>query len=328
MKPTRTRLSLLFFSIAALLGACSTPVVQPTGEATVTPELNDTHFIAHDGARLPLRRWTLEGVKPRAVVIALHGFNDYSNFFADPGAFLAAQGIMTYAFDQRGFGAAPSPGFWPGIAALRKDLETIVTLVRSRHSDTPLYLLGASMGGAVVLVTARQSPTLNVDGVILSAPAVWGRETMPWYQTTMLWISAHTMPGARLTGRGLDIMASDNIDMLRALGRDPLVIKKTRIDSVYGLTNLMDAALDAARDLDLPTLILYGEKDEIIPRKPTDLMLSRLPEAASSKRKTIFYGDGYHMLLRDLQADTVWRDITQWIASRPGRTGSQSATGD
>ena len=164
---------------------------------------------------------------------------------------------------------------------------------------------------------ARQAGArLGIDGVILSAPAVWGRETMPWYQTMMLWISAHIMPGAKLTGRGLKIKASDNIEMLRALGRDPLVIKKTRIDAVYGLTNLMDAALNASDSLKLPMLVLYGEKDEIIPRKPTELMLSRLPESTQDARKVIYYENGYHMLIRDLQAAVVWRDIATWIGSR------------
>jgi len=37
-----------------------------------------------DGAVLPLRRWLPQG-DTRAIVVALHGMNDYSNFFAEPG---------------------------------------------------------------------------------------------------------------------------------------------------------------------------------------------------------------------------------------------------
>ena len=45
----------------------------------------------------------------------------------------------------------------------------------------PLYLLGESMGGAVAVVAMTgESGTRppDVDGVILAAPAVWGRSTM------------------------------------------------------------------------------------------------------------------------------------------------------
>jgi len=311
--------TLLFVTV---LGGCASPDIQQPRNETAMPSLNSDHFIAHDGLAIPLRKWIPEDQKPEAVVIAVHGFNDYSNFFDGPGNFLADRGVTTYAFDQRGVGATPAAGIWPGIAALTQDLETIIALVRARHPGTPLYLFGESMGGAVVMVTLKKArdlyQTLGIDGVILSAPAVWGRETMPWYQTTALWLSSHIMPKAKLTGQGLKIMASDNIEMLRALGRDPLIIKKTRVDAVYGLTNLMDAALQAANKIDLPLLILYGEKDEIIPRKPTELMLSRLPETGKADRQVIFYANGYHMLTRDLQGEAVWRDIDKWISARAG----------
>ncbi len=311
------RHALIGLCLAVLLSACATPRVQHPGPASMEPVLNGDHFLAADGARLPVRRWLPERDRPAAVVIAVHGFNDYGNFFADAAAYLARRDIATYAFDQRGFGAAPRPGIWAGVDGLASDLRTALALIRQRYPSTPLFLLGESMGGAVVMVAQQRAAAagtpLDIDGAILSAPAVWGRLTMPWYQRLALWVSAHTVPSMTLTGRGLKIMASDNIEMLRALGRDPLIIKKTRVDALYGLTNLMDAALDAAPDLDLPLLILYGEKDEVIPKKPTEIMLSRLPPGSRELRRVIFYDNGYHMLMRDLQAETVWNDIAAWI---------------
>src|SRR5690348_9841856 len=71
-----------------------------------TPHLESDAIIMSDGARLPLRVWLPSG-PVKAVVLALHGFNDYSNAFATPGEALAWRGIATYAYDQRGFGKAP-----------------------------------------------------------------------------------------------------------------------------------------------------------------------------------------------------------------------------
>jgi acylglycerol lipase len=305
---------------AMFLGTCAAPNFQQVTKSLNDPVLNDNYFIAHDGAHLPLRTWMSDDPTPQAIVIAVHGFNDYSNFFNAPGKFLAKNNITTYAFDQRGFGAAPKPGMWPGVSALTRDLMSLIALVRARHPKVPLYLLGESMGGGVVMVTLKraheQAQEMGLSGVILSAPAVWGRQFMPWYQTTALWISTHTFPKATLTGQGLKIMASDNIEMLRALGSDPLVIKKTRVDAIYGLTNLMDQAFEAASELKGPLLVLYGERDEVIPRKPIMEMLSKLPEKAKESLKVILYDKGYHMLMRDLQAETVWRDIKHWIEVR------------
>jgi alpha-beta hydrolase superfamily lysophospholipase len=137
---------------------------------------------------------------------------------------------------------------------------------------------------------------------------------MTWYQRLGLWIGVRLMPGVLVTGQSLNIKPSDNIEMLKALGRDPLVIKATRIDAIHGLTNLMDRALDRAPDFRLPALILYGEKDEIIPKSPTRLMLERLPRTETGKRRVALYENGYHMLLRDLKAEVAWRDIAHWIA--------------
>lgn len=130
------------------------------------------------------------------------------------------------------------------------------------------------MGGAVVINAMTRPGKPAVAGVILAAPAVWGRDTMPWYQTSLLWTLYHTVPWMTLTGKGLKIMPSDNIEMLRALGRDPLVIKETRVDAIYGLTNLMDNALGAAEKLDDETLLLYGQKTRSC-RRNRPICLSR-----------------------------------------------------
>ena len=320
----RSRAARLVLVLAALMGAAAcAPTLNLPGPPINTPLLTDTGFHTADGELLPVRRWWPEKTEPKAVVIALHGFNDYSNFFDAPGAILANRGVGAYAYDQRGFGAAPGRGLWPGVDAFTADLKTFTRLVRDRHPGTPLYLLGASMGGAVIMVAIADRDAPQADGVILSAPAVWGRTTMPWYQRAALWIGAHVMPGAELTARGLKITPSDNIEMLKALGRDPKIIKATRVDAIYGLSNLMDAALARAARLNTPALILYGEKDEIIPRRPTQIMLDRLSGAGLDRRVALYPG-GYHMLLRDLQAATPLLDIAHWITApdRPLPSGA------
>ena len=298
-----------------LVAAGCAPMTRPMGEIINQPLLAGDTFHTGDGERLPLRSWSPETGKPKAVIVALHGFNDYSNFFAEPGRFLAKHGIQSYAYDQRGFGGTPGRGLWPGVETLGADLRAFARLVRDRHRETPLYLLGDSMGGAVIMTTITLPGAPEVKGVILAAPAVWGRVTMPWYQRLALWVGVRIMPWVKLTGQGLRLKPSDNTEMLKALGRDPLVIKSTRVDTIYGLTNLMDLALERSGRFDWPALILYGEKDEIIPREPTKLMLERLPRATRKSRRIALYKDGYHMLLRDLGAETPLADIVHWIGN-------------
>lgn len=311
----RARPYVLILLVTLVLAACA-PRLQPLGPDTtrsMTPTFTPDGFLTRDGALLPVRRWAPDGT-PKAIVIALHGFNDYSNAFADIGAFLSSQGTAVLAYDQRGFGAAPYPGIWPGTKTLTSDIRDILTATRAAYPGIPVHVLGESMGGGVLMAAWAEAP-YPADSVILVAPAVWGRATMPFYQTAALWMSAYTTPWMQLSGRGLERQPSDNIEMLRALGRDPLVIKEARVDAMWGITNLMDAALEGAKVFDAPALILYGANDDIIPAAATLEMLSSLPPQEA--RKVAIYDSGFHMLLRDLKAETAWHDVGAWLGT-PG----------
>ena len=264
---------------------------------------------------LPLYSWLPQTNPPKAIIIAVHGFNDYGDFFKQPAKFLAKQGIASYAYDQRGFGRAPNRGLWAGVETYAVDLLQLTALLGKKHPETPIYWLGESMGGAVALVAATAKNLKTADGIILAAPAIWARKNMPWYQQALLWTLSRTVPWMTLTGESLDIVASDNREMLVELGQDPLVIKKTRVEVIYGVANLMDAALASATTLKLKTFLLYGEKDEIIPTKPTFKFIRNLLSQHAQNKRIACYKKGYHMLLRDLNAKVVWKDISTWVTA-------------
>jgi alpha-beta hydrolase superfamily lysophospholipase len=282
---------------------------------SVIPSVSDDAITARDGTRLPLRRWDAESGKPRAVIVALHGMNDYSNAFDMPGKIWAKLGITTLAYDQRGFGKSENPGIWPGADAMRGDLDDAVAAARARYPRVPVFALGESMGGAVALTALGSAQPPAVDGMILVAPAVWSRGDMPMLYRVALFLGAHVLPNMILpnsaAGRVKKIVASDNVPMLIALGKDPLFQKETRTATLYGLVNLMDEARTAPERITgaPPILFLYGANDQIIPKQPTEAVIAGLDGKAKVKR----YEHGYHMLLRDLEGESVDRDIADWI---------------
>ena len=298
--------------LALVAAAACAPRVSPPGDPVVTPAIDGDHLRMPDKTELPLRVWR-PTAKPKAVVLALHGFNDYSKAFEAPGAFLAQQGILVYAYDQRSFGGTPDRGIWPGVKGLTGDLRTTSRLIRDKHPGLPLILLGESMGGAVIMAALAEDTPPEADGVVLAAPAVWSRAVMPAWQARVLTVAAHTVPAMQLTGRGLGKVPSDNIEMLRALSRDKKVIKWTRVDAIYGLVNLMDAAFEAAPALNGKTLILFGTREDIIPKSAMAAFEQRLPRDGCGLR-VAQYDTGFHMLLRDLQSKRRDdSDITTWI---------------
>ena len=309
----RTNAPFLLFLLILILGAC-TPTPMKAGKPIREATIEDSTFITADNHSLPLRVWPAKPNPVRAVVVALHGFNDYSNAFTELGEYLAAHHhVTTYAYDQRGFGGAGKRGTWAGDDTYVSDLRTFCHLVRLRHPGVPVYVLGESMGGAIAMVAFTSEHPPEADGVILSAPAVWSRPTMPWYQRLALFLGARLIPWASFTGEGIDVTPSDNRDMLIALGRDPQVIKATKVGAMYGLTNLMDAAMGSADKFNAESLILIGDRDEIVPNHASAVMLEHLPFSARSQQTVAVYPNGYHMLWRDLDGQVVMDDIGAWI---------------
>jgi hypothetical protein len=82
----RARSYTLILLAVFVVAACAPRLQDPGPDATrsMAPQLTADMFSTSDGVALPLRRWLPEG-DPKAVVVALHGFNDYSNAFADIG---------------------------------------------------------------------------------------------------------------------------------------------------------------------------------------------------------------------------------------------------
>jgi acylglycerol lipase len=301
--------------LIAALAACA-PTVQRAERPAARfqgPRITENGFFSFDGAWLAMRRWLPpEGRAPTAVIVALHGMNDYSQAFAMAGPAWAGQGVAVFAYDARGFGRSPNRGVWAGEKLLTEDLRTLTALVGRAYPGVPVAVVGDSMGAATAIAAFGSERPPAADRLVLVAPAVWGWSTLPDHYAVTLWLGAHTFPRRPVTPpRGVQrkIHASDNIEMLRALGRDPNMLFETRIDAIFGLVSLMESASRRIGAVRTPTLFLYGAKDQIIPRASAEAAARRLPAAARSA----LYPGGYHMLLRDLQAAVVWRDVAAFV---------------
>ena len=296
------------------LSGCATPMVQRAGAPGVGlggPVLENDSFTAADGMRLPMTVWAAEG-EPKAVIIGVHGMNDYARAFHLAAPWWATRGITTYAYDQRGFGRAPQRGVWAGPELMAEDLRTLTALARARHPHSLITVLGHSMGGAVAIAAFSSDRPPQAHRLILAAPGVWGwsRQALP--NRVALWAAAHIMPGRALgtpDWLARRIRASDNIEILMEMGRDPNMIFETRIDAIYGLVELMQLADRNIGRITAPLLYLYGARDQIIPPKAAFHAAAKLKPVDRSA----YYADGWHLLTRDLQGPKVWADIESYI---------------
>jgi acylglycerol lipase len=289
-------------------------LVKPKLDAprAVTPRVVAGTFEMADGAVLPYRQWLPSG-EPKTVVLALHGINDSADAWEAPSAQLVDAGIAVIAPDQRGFGTATGRGRWHGTDVMVTDALTMVAEMHDRFPRARLFLAGESMGAAVLMVLAARYKGLDVDGYILSAPAVWGRREMAAAYRLSLWWANKTVPWLRLSAHRFGIKPSDNPAALRRAMHPEVRRPSASITVLKGLTDLMDAALATAGQRRAPTLFLYGGKDQLVPKRAMAACWTRERDASACEQVFAFYPDGYHLLQRDLAGAVVTRDVVQWL---------------
>ena len=308
-----TRLLRALFA-ALLLAGCTPLMVQRVGQPPLGfagPRIERDAIVSFDGARLGLSQWDAVG-EPWAVIVGVHGMNDYANAFHMAAPWWAGQGVTTVAFDQRGFGRSPGRGVWAGDELMVEDLRTVAALVRRKYPRAVVVVAGESLGGAVAAEAFASERPPSADRLVLLSPAVWGWRNQPLPNRTLLWFAAN-FTGAKvyrpprwLTSK---VSPTDNREELLAMGRDPLMIWGARSDTLYGLVSTMERAFEDLGKGGPPTLYLYGANDQIIPK-------SAAFKAAAHLRPTdrsVFYARGWHLMTRDRQGPLVWRDILAFI---------------
>lgn len=313
---TLNRLALLV--LASLMSACVAggPIYAPGPEISS----KQSNIALGNSVELATSNWGPDD--PKAVIFALHGYGDHAeSTFSSAARFWAERGIRTIAIDQRGFGRNPSRGYWPGADALVEDAISVSKQIRGRYPCIPIVALGHSMGGGVVLAAAAKG--LESDRIVLAVPAIWGGSQLNPLHRMAAWWASLIAPDVRFSGRGfVRIQASDNIEALRALQRDPLYLSPPSAREIMGLVRITDRAAKSAPSVRTPALMLLGSKDQIVPRDAVRTVFQTL----AGPKSIIEYPNGWHLIFRDLQAEPVWHDTTKFALTAAPPAGCPKPT--
>ena len=306
---------LLLFMLISSISCSSVRQVAQENIKSFAPEFDVAGeiFVTFDGTKLGLTVWQAEGqAEPEIVVVGLHGMNDWAEAFYSASPWWARYGVTTYAYDQRSFGRSPNRGIWPEEDLLRQDLRTAVAIARKRHPNSKIAVVGISMGAAVSMTAFASNDPPDVDVLILSGPGLRGWGSLPILYRYSLAISKTIRPGWIVRPpKYLKPKPTDNDKMLYETSKSENKLNFNRIDHVAGLVNLMENAHRASRHLpaDVPTLLTYGANDFVIPKRGVKRTAKILPQHV----RTIYYKNGYHMLLRDKQGEVVWKDVLSFM---------------
>jgi alpha-beta hydrolase superfamily lysophospholipase len=278
---------------------------------TVNPpsEHREGTFPGSDRILLYYQAWLPAQARPRAVIINLHGLGDHSGLYPNLASHFPVRAVALYAFDMRGNGRSPGQrAYLRSWREYRGDLEAFVGRVREWAPDLPLFLLGNSLGGLVVLDYVLHHPR-QVEGVIAAAP-VLGDVGVPPVLMALGRVMSRVLPRFSLNV-GMD---------LTGLAREPSVVEAVLADPLFHrrgtarLSTEVTAAINRvqhlAGTLSVPLLILHGSADRMVPPDGSRTFFAKVRFPDREFRE---YPEGYHGLFADVGFETVLGDLEEWI---------------
>jgi len=294
---------------AERIGEWGTPV------ASTTDGYGEERLTMADGANLFFRAW--KSPDAHAPTLALiHGLGAHSGWFVDMGNELHNKGLTVYAVDHRGFGRSDGPR-----AHTRKgsvyidDMTAWLAEVKRRQPQSPLFVLGHSMGGIFSLFVAaadarRSSPLLS--GLILMNPWIDNQSnpSLP----TVLGLVFDGMRGSerRFKGAGGSETMTFNPEATQFLDADTFWVRDQSAAFLYQISRLRLATIGKAKEVRVPALVIQCGQDKAVKPAAT----RRAFEALGSADKTWqTYPTFAHDCEFEPERAVLDDDIAAWVKS-------------
>lgn len=306
-------LALLLVAILLSTSACSPPVLParpPPPTATPDPTHETGFFVGTGGTTLFEQSWHPDA-PARAVVVIHHGLKSHSDHYAELAHRLVALGYAVYAYDMRGHGRSEGRrASLDDFEDLVGDLSIFLDRVRIREAHRPIFVIGHSVGGAVVtLFTLERHPP--IAGLILLAPAL--RVDSPILLAAGAPLSATLTPNLPAVDVPDEAFSRDP-ETLTEMAGDPLIYHPVGpARTAAALLDALERIWRHAGELDVPLLALHGTGDRATDPRGSAEIVRR---ARTSDKTLLLYRGLFHDLVREPERDQVMNDLAAWLNRR------------
>jgi alpha-beta hydrolase superfamily lysophospholipase/Flp pilus assembly protein TadD len=248
----------------------------------------------------------------RGLIVAVHGLGLSHHAYTPFAKRLIRDGYGIVAFDVRGFGTYRNDLLYQraDFDAIILDLTRILTALRRDYKDTPIFILGESMGGAIALRVGAISPHL-VNGIISSVPS--GARFHA--KSTALSVAVKLLKNKHESfdiGQTIVKQATEKPELRNAWHEDPSFRMKLSASELLNFQRFMDDNLIyAAKIKTLPVIIFQGYSDQLV--KPLGTLA--LYQAIQCKDKDlVFVGRAEHLIFEEAQFDPDIADgLISWM---------------
>ena len=281
-----------------------------------------------DGARLHVRDWFPEAA-PRGAALIIHGYAEHSGRYDWTARQLVKRGYAVHAFDLRGHGKSDGPRvFIKSMNEYLDDVDAALARAARETPGVPIFLIGHSMGGAVLSLYAcarlpHGGPHRDrIAGLVFSGAVLPDKPKL---------LSSISFGLVERLGRFLPRLRVRSLPA-EAVSRDPLIVAEYAADSLnfHGRmpAGLISAMIRGGRYVDrhmheitLPLLVLHGAADQLTSPDTSRRFFER---AGSVDKMLKIYEDLYHEILNEPEQDLVIEDIANWLDRRLAKASAST----
>ncbi|HDZ18197.1 hypothetical protein LCGC14_0718010 [marine sediment metagenome] len=249
---------------------------------------------------------------PKAIIIAAHGFASHSGRLINVATALIPLDFGFYANDHRGHGkSGGKQNYVKNMDEYVEDERNFYEIVKKKHSNLPIFMLGQSMGSAITFYFA-QIYSQDLKGIIVSGSGTkYGGDKVPKIKIKLAKAMSKVAPKfSASTGLDPNLLSRDP-EVVKAYINDPLVhYKKTTAGQANSMIESFKKLPDIVGNLECPILVQKGLADEII--TGYDELKSALnPNDVTFREYEGLYHEIYNELSKD--REKVLRDLSDWL---------------
>jgi len=265
------------------------------------------------GSRFP--GYTVIPAAPRAGLLIVHGIAEHGERYRHVADALAAKGIASFVYDQRGHGKYPGPrAHVADFAEFAQDVRLIGDDLAAKHPALPMFVWGHSMGSIVVTLAVLKGLPF-ARGIITSGCALDAMPKLDGIAGGALKLASTLAPRVRIDLRiDASVLMQDPEEQRRHM-TDPLVPRSASLRLLYGFALACRTCRADARTITLPWLAVHGEADKVCPISGSRTLIERL----GSRDKTLVTYPGLLHEVHNEDADSraaLFTLMSRWILDR------------
>ena len=303
--------------------------------------VQSTTFTARDGKPMFYYYWPAQVSNPtRGVLQIVHGLGEHAARYGHLAAELQRQGIAVYANDHRGHGRTEvdpnllgyfeEGSFWEKTI---DDLHELTALIKANHPETPIFLLGHSLGSMLTRdYITRFGEELN--GVLLSGTGSYQyfvSETANLYMSTLATFKGRKQ-GSKLvkslffeqcnrafkpTQTQFDWISRDK-EVVHSFLNDKYRTEDFTVgfsmDFIGGVKKVNQKQMYQRTPKDLPIFIFSGDQDPIGEAgKGVKKVYQSYQKAGIKNVEYKLYEGGRHEMLNETNRAEVFEDVLSWL---------------